>query len=257
MTRLPLVLVLAGAAAHAQPAPDPDPVAQAKQLYADGKRFYDIGDYPEAIASWKHAYVLSNAPMLLFNIAQAYRLSGDCKKALEMYANYERVDPNPPNREDLEQAKTRCDREPTRANPPDGTPPGATPIAATPASAPPPAVITPPPRTIERDDGGSLRIAGIATGGTGIALALGSLYFAHEASSEASYVTHHTGLWTQADQAHEDSGKQAQTLAVTTAIAAPLALAAGAYLYYRGSHRSHVEVAVTPTRTEVSWSVSF
>ena len=44
---------------------------------------------------------------------------------------------------------------------------------------------------------------------------------------------------------------------MTTAIAAPLALAAGAYLYYRGRHSSHVEVAVTPTRTEVSWSVSF
>lgn len=245
------MLVLAGAAAHAQPAPDADPVAQAKQLYADGKRFYDIGDYAEAIASWKHAYVLSNAPMLLFNIAQAYRLSGDCKKALEMYANYERVDPNPPNREDLEQAKTRCDREPTRANPPDGTPPAAT----------PPVVIAPAPvapvHTVERDDGGTLRIAGLATGGAGIALALGSLYFANEASSEASYVTHHTGLWTQADQAHQDSGKQAQTLAVTTAIAAPLALAAGAYLYVRGRHRSHVELAVTPTRTEVSWSVSF
>ena len=267
MTRLPLVLVLAGAAAHAQPAPapDPDPVAQAKQRYGDGKRFYDIGDYAQAIASWKHAYVLSNAPMLLFNIAQAYRLSGDCKKALEMYANYERVDPNPPNREDLEQAKTRCDREPTRANPPDGTPPGATPTVATPAATPtaatPPAatpvVVPAPAPTVEDDDGRSLRIAGIAIGGTGIALALGSLYFVHEASSEASYVTHHTGLWTQADQAHEDSGKQAQSLAVTTAIAAPLALAAGAYLYYRGSHRSHVEVAVTPTRTEVSWSVSF
>ena len=134
---------------------------------------------------------------------------------------------------------------PTAAAPPTATPPVVT------ATAPAPV------RTVEHDDGRTLRIAGIATGGTGIALALGSLYFAHEASSEASYVTHHTGLWTQADQAHEDSGKQAQTLAVTTAIAAPLALAAGAYLYYRGSHRSRVEVAVTPTRTEVSWSVSF
>ena len=249
MRRLSLVLLLAGTTAHAQPAQDPDPVAQAKQLYSDGKRFYDVGDYAEAIASWKRAYVLSNAPMLLFNIAQAYRLSGDCKKALEMYANYERVDPSPPNRDDLEQAKARCDREPTRANPPDGTPPAST----------PPVVLAPPApaRTVERDDGSTLRLAGLATGGAGIALALGSLYFAHEASTEASYVTHYTGLWTQAAQAHEDSGKQAQTLAVTTAIAAPLALAAGAYLYYRGRHRSHVEVAVTPTRTEVSWSVSF
>jgi len=259
---LALVLVLGQSAAHAQPAPDPEPITQAKQLYADGKRFYDIGDYAQAIASWKHAYVLSNAPMLLFNIAQAYRLSGDCAEALRMYANYERVEPQPSNRDDLEQAKARCDREPTRANPPEPEPPGATPAL----TASQPMLVRPPPASVApatsaappvADDGRSLRIAGLATGGAGIALALGSVYFAHEASSESSYVTRHTGLWTPADQAHQDSGKQAQTLAVTTAIAAPLALAAGAYLYYRGHQRAHVEVVVTRTHTEVSWSVSF
>lgn len=39
----------------------------------------------------------------------------------------------------------------------------------------------------EIDDGRTLRIAGLATGG--VALALGSLYFAHEASTEAEYVS--------------------------------------------------------------------
>jgi tetratricopeptide (TPR) repeat protein len=255
MTRWCLgALLLASGAVHAQTAPD-DPVVQAKQLYADGKRFYDIGDYTQAIASWKHAYVLSNAPMLLFNIAQAYRLSGDCAEALKMYANYERVDPELPNREDLEQAKQRCDREPTRTNPPEPEPPSATAPVTT---APAPITTAPAPAPVQRrDDGRTLRIAGLATAGAGVVLAGASLYFAHEASTEASYVTAHRGAWTAADQVHEDSGKHAQTLAITTAIAAPLALATGAYLYYRGRQRSHVEVAVSRTHTEVSWSVSF
>jgi tetratricopeptide (TPR) repeat protein len=242
----PLALVLAAATAHAQPAPD-DPVAQAKQLYADGKRFYDIGDYTHAIESWKHAYLLSNAPMLLFNVAQAYRLSGDCGNALTMYANYERADPALPNRDDLEQAKARCNREPTKTNPPEPAPPSTVAPATTP----------PPPTKTVVDDGGGFRIAGIAIGGGGVALALTSLYFAHRASTEADYVSQHTGVWTPTDRAHEDSGKTAQSVAIGTAIAAPLALAAGAYLYYRGSHRSHIEVAIGRSHTEVTWSVSF
>jgi hypothetical protein len=171
-----------------------------------------------------------------------------------MYANYERVDPDLPNRDDLEQAKARCDREPTKANPPEPAPPST----VAPATTPPvsaPITSTPAPTTV--DDGHSFRVAGIATGGAGLALALTSLYFAHRGATESDYVTQHTGLWTPADRAHEDAGKSAQTIAIGTAIAAPLALAAGAYLYYRGTHRSHVEVAIGRTHTEVTWSVSF
>ena len=67
---------------------DADRVASAKQMYAEGKRYYDIGDYPRAIDTWKRAYLVANAPMLLFNIAQAYRLAGDCTEALRLGPKY-------------------------------------------------------------------------------------------------------------------------------------------------------------------------
>src|SRR5688500_18778210 len=122
MKLLPAILLLVSTSALAQPTPTPKPaddqVAQARQLYLEGKSHYDVGDYAKSIEIWKRAYVLSNAPMLLFNSAQAYRLSGDCATALKVYASYEREAPNPANKAELEQAKTRCVREPTNANPP-------------------------------------------------------------------------------------------------------------------------------------------
>jgi hypothetical protein len=63
---------------HAQPAVPQDPTVRARELYLEGKRNYDLADYPRAIAAWKESYTLSGAPMLLFNIGQAYRLAGDC-----------------------------------------------------------------------------------------------------------------------------------------------------------------------------------
>ncbi|HET9989953.1 MAG TPA: hypothetical protein VFQ65_15590, partial [Kofleriaceae bacterium] len=59
-----------------------DDRAAAKQLYDEGLRHYNVAEYPAAIVAWKQAYVLSKKPILLFNIAQAYRLAGDCKQAL-------------------------------------------------------------------------------------------------------------------------------------------------------------------------------
>ncbi|HSN27786.1 MAG TPA: hypothetical protein VLT45_15955, partial [Kofleriaceae bacterium] len=88
MKRAALVVLLLASRAFADGSDDP--TSHAKQLYTEGKRYYDVADYAHAIEAWKQAYVLSSAPMLLFNIGQAYRLQGDCTSALRFYATYER-----------------------------------------------------------------------------------------------------------------------------------------------------------------------
>src|SRR4051812_26854195 len=77
-----------GHLAWAQPAQPAQPAAddranasEAVRLYDEGKRHFDIGEYAQAIASWKLSYLRSSAPLLLFNIAQAYRLSNNCGQA--------------------------------------------------------------------------------------------------------------------------------------------------------------------------------
>src|SRR5580765_7736111 len=82
-----LVLVLAlivETTAHADPA---------ETLYNDGQAAYDHGDYTTAIAKWQVAYDMSREAGLLFNLAQAKRLAGDCVGALETYKLFTTLDP--------------------------------------------------------------------------------------------------------------------------------------------------------------------
>ena len=97
---LALGLVIGAATAAAQPAPDAQ--AQAEQLFAQGKRAYDVGDFAAATAAFKQAYQLSGEPLLLFNIAQAERKQNHCEGALNAYRAYLRNLPDAPNRAKVE-----------------------------------------------------------------------------------------------------------------------------------------------------------
>ena len=263
MSRVLLGLLLAASVASAQPAPPADPVARAKQLYADGKRFYDVADYAKAIAAWKEAYVIASAPMLLFNIGQAYRLSGDCAQALRFYASYEREAPQPTNRDELEEARTRCDPRPTNANPPDAitVPPTPTDPPSAVAKPSPPVVVAPPPppppHAREEDDpGATQRTLGIATGATGLVLIGTSLYLGHRASATADQVSAFTGPFTTERRDLDQHGHTLGTWSVVTGIAGVVGLASGAALYVLG-RSSPVDVSVSSHSAGVSWSGSF
>ena len=250
---LAIVTVLAASAA-AQPAADESPeLVRAKQMYAEGKRYYDVGDYPRAIETWKRAYVVSSAPMLLFNIAQAYRLSGDCVQALRVYASYEREAGTPANKDELEQAKARCNREPTATNPPAPPPATSAPLTAEPSEPD----LPPPPRS--SGGGRTLRIAGIATGAAGTGLVIASVVLALRASDRADRVSDFRGEWTTEQRALEREGQRARTWGLLTGVAGGAALVGGAVLYYAGhrADRSRVDVALTPSHAEVQWAVSF
>jgi tetratricopeptide (TPR) repeat protein len=78
-----------------QAAPD-----QARELYDEGERQFELGEYDRAIAAFERAYELSHAADLLFNIAQAHRLKGpaSCREALGFYERYLREAPAASNR---------------------------------------------------------------------------------------------------------------------------------------------------------------
>src|SRR5262245_31930482 len=91
----PLVLALLFCApARAQEgAEDPQKVEknrQARALYAEGVKQYNLQNYDQAIAAFKQSYLLSENPPLLYNIAQAYRQKGPpgCASALGFYQGY-------------------------------------------------------------------------------------------------------------------------------------------------------------------------
>ena len=92
-------------AAAEEPTPGPhapESEVDARQAYQKGQTHYDLGEYPEAIALFREAYELSSVPAFLFDIAQAYRLSGDCAKALGVYRHFIRLDPQSSRRSDAD-----------------------------------------------------------------------------------------------------------------------------------------------------------
>jgi tetratricopeptide (TPR) repeat protein len=61
---------------------------KARKLADRGRAAHDARDYAGAIVAFTEAYALSPAPGLLFNLAQAYRLRGNCDDASLMYRRY-------------------------------------------------------------------------------------------------------------------------------------------------------------------------
>ena len=85
---------------------------QAGKLYEAGLRHYNVADYANAIEEFKHAYLLSEAPELLYNIAQSYRLSKppSCSQALQFYRSYLRGAPTSSRRAGVEAAVADMDK---------------------------------------------------------------------------------------------------------------------------------------------------
>jgi hypothetical protein len=264
MTRTARTLTLVCALAASARAQAPGD-AKASALFDDGKRHFDIAEYTAAIASWKQAYLLSNEPLLLFNIGQAYRLAGNCAEANRFYLNYQRVVPKPANAVELDAAMAKCAGvEPatgeSEAPPVDTKPVETKPIETT----PPPPIVPPKPVPLTRtvDEGGGLRTSGLVIGGVGAAAGAAALVFAFEASSKASTVSgQNKGTpWSGALVDDQSAGKTDQTLSRVLGGVGIAAIAAGGTLWWLGHSRAnttHVDVAVVPGRTEVTLTCAF
>lgn len=73
--------------AHAQ-APTPAQIEKAKKAFAEGKKAFDAGDFPEAIQKFKESYNLSKNPKLLYNVAIANESAGQDDIALFYYRKF-------------------------------------------------------------------------------------------------------------------------------------------------------------------------
>src|SRR4051812_40489726 len=154
------------------------------RLLADrGRAFHDAGDYAKAIAAFIQAYVIAPSPALLFNLAQAYRLQGNCDDAALMYRRYLATNPGSEQRALAEAhlaSVERCLHKLALHIPVETASRGR--IA--PPGVEPPATVTAGPVSrraqIEKDIG-----LGLAIGG-GVSLAVAAYYAiqAHEAEND-------------------------------------------------------------------------
>jgi tetratricopeptide (TPR) repeat protein len=260
-------LLATATSTFAQPAPAPPPSeekrAAAKALYDKGLSHYNLGEFDEAIKAFKEAYAISQAPGLLFNVAQSYRLKKDYEQATYFYQTYLRLKPDAPNRADveerlkemqdaIEEQKKIGNKAPIGTVPPEGTP--ATLTTPTPTPTPTETVA---PEGVKNE---SLITAGYATGGAGVALVLTGLVFGRLAKNAERDLEklNNSGTWTDAHQERYDAGKRNNTIAVISFIAGGAAVATGATLWFLGNQKRPasgvaIDVSKSGTTLAVGW----
>ena len=242
-----VALVALETTANAQPS--------AEDLYAEGKAAYDRADYAAAIAKWQASYDLSKEAGLLFNLAQAKRLAGDCTGAIAIYRRFDAMDADQAS----EQHKLAKDfvREL------EGTCPAPKPVVS------PPTIVTQPltldPRLTDREsdrDRSSRRwkIAGVVTGGVGIATIAVGLGLGHHGTAIGDEIT--SACATSCDwaalKAKDERGKREVAIGKVLDVAGVAVIAGGAIFYYLGVRQETVAITPAPGGGGVvSWSGSW
>lgn len=226
--------------------------AKARSLADRGRAAHDAGDYPTAIAAFTQAYVIAPSPALLFNLAQAYRLQGNCDDAALMYRRYLATGPGPEQRALAEAHLASVERclHKLALHIPIETASGRVIVPAAQPSASLTAAPVSQRARIEKDVG-----LGLAVGG-GVSLAIAAYYAiqAHEAQSDVEAAYAQGGRW--ADIAPIDArGKSAATTATWFGAGGALGLAGGIVTYLIGRRDEGPPLTVATTRNGLQLGV--
>jgi tetratricopeptide (TPR) repeat protein len=258
---------LFAATPHVQADPADDgggmPIPEKARFLADrGRQLQRDGKFAEALEAYKAAYVLAPSPGLLFNLAQAYRLNGDCDDAAWMYRRFLETEPRDDLRALVNEHLARLSacthagfrtsieapnvaRDTRPAMP--SQPARPSPVVATPVPT------GPPPGHGERVAGTYLMIGG----GVALVVAAG---FALDASAAANDITaaYKNGMNHPDLRSLDDRGRRDDTITAVAGITGGLALVSGAVLYGLGRHAEQAQhVAFVPHRdggeVRVAW----
>jgi hypothetical protein len=212
--------------------------------YQQATRAYDLGKYQEAVDEYQKVYEIDGDPVMLYNIAQAYRLNDQPQESIHFYRRYLQRSPEARNKEDVERKITAMEKliEERRkaaalvAPPPPkaetkpvavpevvAPPPVVTPVVVAGAAPPPP---SPPPSTIGRVVGWSMVGVGVAS----IAVAIVEGIKAKNRGDELTSMSSATDpkVWTPALESIQSEGKTANIVAIVCGIAGTAVGVAGA-----------------------------
>jgi hypothetical protein len=113
--RAPLLVAVwvfaAATIARADTAPVVRDKAEARDAYNEGRHYVDLKDYSHAVVSFKRAFLAFEDPLLLFNIAQCYRLLGDKEQAAHYYRVFLGRVPEPSNLAEIQAWLSRLDAD--------------------------------------------------------------------------------------------------------------------------------------------------
>lgn len=223
--------------------------SDARRLYEEGLDLYRRGDYAGAIAKLDLSYAKTAAPGLLYDLAQAHRLNGDCARALEHYRRFLASEPTGMLRERTLARITEMNLC-TAAAPVGGTVPSPPPpisLAIAAPKAPAPMLATraldvEPGRETARDTDlrshrfRRHRTAALVGGATTLGLAALAGYFAwrtNDAANDVSSTFQPGKSWDANGVATEQRGQTSYKLEIGAAIGALIAGGISAWLVFR------------------------
>jgi tetratricopeptide (TPR) repeat protein len=122
MRKVFIGLILLGVAMEARAEEN---LAAAREHYKRGSTLYDLSRFAEAAREYELAFENKDEPILLFNIAQAWRFAGEYQRAINSYKAFLRRLPKTANRAEVEQRivemqKLLDDTKKTQLAPPTG-----------------------------------------------------------------------------------------------------------------------------------------
>ena len=221
---LALVVSLAALALGSIAGAAETPVHEARDLYQAGLQSYRAGNYDGAIAKLEASYQLVPVSGLLYDLAQAHRLKGDCASARTFYRRFLDQVPSGPVESLARSHLAEMDRCVAARSATATTPaPAARPIAAANLLAPTVAVEHPssPPRRSHP----IVRRVAWATGVAAVGLAATAGYFAWRAdrsSAEVSDMFLPGQQWGASGIDAQQAGRYSQTLWIVSAVGALL-----------------------------------
>ncbi len=203
--------------------------------YQQATRAYDLGKYQEAVDEYQKVYEIDGDPVMLYNIAQAYRLNDQPQESIHFYRRYLQRSPEARNKEDVERKITAMEKliEERRkaaalvAPPPPRTDvkPVAVPEPVVPPPVSPPVVVAPPPPPPPPPPSTTRRVLGWSMVGVGAASIAVAIVEGIRAKNRGDELTKDQGTvampnpWTPELESIQSEGKTANIVAIVCGIA--------------------------------------
>jgi tetratricopeptide (TPR) repeat protein len=241
--------------AGAQPAPGAPPAEDAKEKarvhFQKAKELHEKKQYGEAAAEYLEAYRYMPAPAFIYNAGQVYRLGGEKEKAVEHYKKYLELEPKGEGADDARQfiaeltAEIEADRK--AAAPGTGEPGAAPVLGGGSGGGDPGGGGAPPVRDAQERPGRGLMLAGMVSGGVGVAAMGAAVVFALRARSAESDLDGYQGVWTPDRQDRYATGQSAERNMTVSVVIGVAALGAGGTMYFLGRRKARRAEAARPS----------
>jgi len=271
-----MMLLVLGASREARAQLTPQQKQDIHVHYQQATRAYDLGKYQEAIDEYQKVYEIDGDPVMLYNIAQAYRLNDQPQEAIHFYRRYLQRSPDARNKDDVERKITAQEKliedrrkaaaavtppppKPDVTPPPKVVEPPSPPVVVAP---PPPPPLPPPPppappSTTRRVVGWSMIGVGVASGVVAIIEGVHAKNLGDSLTqmSTTAVMANTHPVWGSGQESTQSAGKTANIVAISCGIAgAALAVAGAVVLITNGSSSSASESAPPAPLTTVSFN---